>query len=242
MLKRLKGFLQRRGFELYTKPMQLNIVGLRNKDKSKSDELHVFYKINARNWNYHVYELISDTAKVWKGKPSKTPVLLLEGQYKEAYRIGKRDGKTDALLQVKPVEVVHNYDRDALFNNTTTGEQVSGIDIICSTYTNDTLTISKAEEGCQVILGKENFDELMKLCAMQSQLYGNSFTYTLIDFRNSKISFKAKAFLKGGFKLAASAIAGMLLEFLFKKAVAPKEELKSRKTGKTRERKGKGNA
>ncbi len=223
MLQRLKGLLKRRGFELYTKPMQLNIVGLRNKDMAKSDELHVFYKINSRNWNYHVYELISDTAKVWKGKPSKTPVLLMEGQYKDAYRIGKRDDETDALLQVKPVDVAYNFDRDALFTDVTTGKQVSGIDLIAATYDGESVTISKAEEGCQIILGSENFSEFMNLCQLHSQLNGNSFTYSLIDFRNSNTSFKTTAFLRGGIKLAMGALAGMVLETYYKKYVQKKK-------------------
>ncbi|MCI0447290.1 hypothetical protein L0152_29285, partial [bacterium] len=43
--------------------------------------------------------------------------------------------------------------------------------------------IEKFSAGCQVFENAEDFAEFMKLAQRHSKLYGNSFTYTLIDLR-----------------------------------------------------------
>src|SRR5687768_12889604 len=55
MLSRIKEILNGYGFVLYTRPYQLNIVGLRSKSVNSNqfdDEIHVFYIKEDGKWNY----------------------------------------------------------------------------------------------------------------------------------------------------------------------------------------------
>jgi hypothetical protein len=201
MIQRIKGLLKRRGFELFIKPFQLNIVGLRNKDPKKADEIHVFYKINAKNWNYHLYEGITDPFYLSK---SKSPVLLKEGQYKDAFAIGTHK-ESIGLIQVKPVTVLEGNDRDSSFGAGKSNTGDYHIDIISQN------AFSKEDHGCQIILGEENFKELMALCKKHQEIYGNYFTYSLIDFRAAKRSFMK------GMAIAASILSSLLFGYFFKK-------------------------
>jgi len=48
MLSRIKGILKEYGFVLYTRPYELNSVGLRSKSVESNafdDEIHVFYSL-----------------------------------------------------------------------------------------------------------------------------------------------------------------------------------------------------
>lgn len=190
MLSRVKAILKDYGFVLYTKPYQLNIVGLRSKSvKSNAfdDEIHVFYKKPDGKWNYHVYPATTDPGTFWLNNPtySAGTAILAQGQYVNAYRIGTHKGLYRALEQVKPVTVIRDYDRDAVldFNNGKRQRGLFGINIHRAEGIGSTKFINKYSAGCQVFQNVQDFDEFMQLCEKQSSLYGSQFTYTLVDFR-----------------------------------------------------------
>jgi len=219
-LDRVKGYMKRRGFEIYSRPYELNIVSLRNKDYTFTDEIHVFYKINARNWNYHIYEGITDSATIWQGIPPfpKTPLLLKEGQYKNAYKIGRHKGKDIALVQVKPVTVLKGFNRVPPFTTGTVLNGLFGIDIITIADTTGDIKVAKEDEGCQVVLSNESFQEFMESCIKHQQLYGNEFSYTLIDFRG----MKRKAFGREFF-MVASFLTSFIIGFILREAKGGKK-------------------
>jgi len=103
---------------------------------------------------------------------------LVEGQYRSAYRIGRHQGKYEALTQAKPVKVYRDADKNLLYDSSKTQEGIFGINIhkagANSTY------VENWSEGCQVFKRSADFDEFMNVCRKASVLYGNSFTYTLI--------------------------------------------------------------
>lgn len=217
MLSRIKGIFKRRNFELYTRPFELNIVGLRSKNEKANrfdDEIHVFYKTETRKWNYHLFKATTDPGTYWLKNPSfpQGTAILKEGQYKKAYALGKHAGKYKALVQVRPVIVMRDYDRNAIldFNNGNIEKGMFGINIHHARSKGRTYAIDKYSAGCQVFQKAEDFELFIKLCEQHSKLYGNSFTYTLIDFRAvRRITLKRIA-------MAASIIASALIGFLFK--------------------------
>jgi hypothetical protein len=190
MLSRVKSILKDYGYELYTRPYELNIVGLRSKSTKPNlfdDEIHVFYKKPDGKWNYHVYPATTDPGTFWLSNPSYPDgtAILAQGQFKNAYSIGKHRGQYDALLQKKSVTVIRDYDRDAFldFKNGNKETGFFGINIHRAESKGTTKFINRYSAGCQVFQNVEDFEAFMKLCYRQSKLYGNSFTYTLIDFR-----------------------------------------------------------
>jgi hypothetical protein len=190
MLSRIKAILNSQAYEVYVKPYQLNIVGLRSKNtnaNSFDDEIHVFYRTEKGDWNYHSYKATTDPGTFWLNNPSYSQgtAILAQGQYKDAYAIGLHRGKYEALRQVKPVTVIRDYNRDSLldFNNGTEETGIFGINIHRAESNGTTKYIDRYSAGCQVFQNAGDFNQFMDLCERHKSLYGNSFTYTLIDFR-----------------------------------------------------------
>lgn len=191
MLSRVKEILKEFSFTIYTKPYQLNIVGLRSKNvnsNSFDDEIHVFYTKPDGKWNYHIFPATTDPGTFWLNNPSypQGTAILAQGQNRNAYSIGLHRGKYEALVQVKPVTVIRDYDRDAIldFNNGNKETGNFGINIHRAESTGSTKVIDQYSAGCQVFKDADDFYAFMQLCKLHAKLYGNSFSYTLVDFRS----------------------------------------------------------
>ena len=209
MLSRIKSILHSKGFVLYTRPYELNIVGLRSASTVANrfdDQIHVFYKTNGLLWNYHVYRATTDPGTFWLKNPMQPQgtAVLAQGQYVDAYQIGLHKGKYKALVQIKPVTVIRDYDRDAVldFINGIRITGMLGINIHRASKTGTTVTVDKYSAGCQVFADTGDFDEFMDLCERHRQLYGNKFTYTLIDFRSIRRETAKRLLLAGTTALA----------------------------------------
>ena len=190
MLSRVKAILRDYGFVLYTKPYQLNIVGLRGQStvpNSFDDEIHVFYTKPDGNWNYHIYPATTDPGTYWLNNPmyEQGTAILSQGQYVDSYALGMHKGKYEALVQVKPITVIRDYDRNAVldFNNGRKQTGIFGVNIHRAESNGTTKFIGKYSAGCQVFQNAEDFAEFMSLAHQHDKLYGNKFTYTLVDFR-----------------------------------------------------------
>lgn len=217
MLSRIKGILKEYGFVLYTRPYELNIVGLRSKrvdSNSFDDEIHVFYKMQDGLWNYRIYPATTDPGTFWLNNPSypQGTAILAQGQNVDAYAIGKHRGKYEALVQQKPVTVIRDYDRDAIldFNNGIKQTGSFGINIHRASSSGSTQFIDRYSAGCQVFKNVNDFLAFMELCKKHAKLYGNRFTYTLIDFRSlRRITLKRVI-------TATTVVAALVLGWVFK--------------------------
>jgi hypothetical protein len=217
VLSRIKGILKGKRFVLYTRPFELNIVGLRSKSVKANkfdDEIHVFYKTGKRKWEYHLFKATTDPGTYWLKNPSypQGTAIMKEGQYKDTYAIDLHQRKYFALVQKRPVTVMRDYDRNAVldFNNGNVQKGIFGINIHHARAKGKTYAIDKYSAGCQVFQSAEDFALFLKLCEKHRMLYGNKFTYTLIDFRAiRRITLKRIA-------LAASLIASAFIGILFK--------------------------
>lgn len=190
MLPQIKGLLNYRGFKLFSRPYELNIVGLRNKSTVPNrfdDEMHVFYKTGFLNWDYHVFNITTDPGTYWLNNPlhPQGTAILKEGQYLNAYSLGLHRGQYKALVQVRPVVVLRDYDRNAVldFYNGVKDEGLHGINIHRANKTGNTPSVDKNSAGCQVFANASDFTVMMQLCDKHEGRYGNAFTYSLIDFR-----------------------------------------------------------
>src|SRR4051812_24087856 len=102
VLGKLRAILRHKGFRMYTRPFELNIVGLRSASTIPNrfdDEIHVFYKVDQKKWNYHVFKATTDPGTFWLRNPMQEQgtAILAEGQYVNAYEIGMHRGKYKAL-------------------------------------------------------------------------------------------------------------------------------------------------
>lgn len=218
VLGKLKGILRHKGFRLYTRPYELNIVGLRSASTIPNrfdDEIHVFYKVDQKKWNYHVFKATTDPGTFWLRNPmhEQGTAILAEGQYVNGYALGLHRGKYKALVQYKPLTIIRDYDRDAKldFYNGTKTKGLFGINIHRANRTGTTKTVDKNSAGCQVFENAEAFEQFLLLCERQRQMYGNRFTYTLLDFRAVKrATFRRIALSAGVLGLIALGCIGYL--------------------------------
>jgi hypothetical protein len=190
VLQKMKAILRHKKYKLFSRPYELNIVGLRSKGTIPNrfdDEIHVFYKVSALNWHYHVFKATTDPGTYWLRQPMQPQgtAILSEGQYPGAWQLGMHKGQYLALVQRKPISIIRDYNRDAVLDfkngNKTTG--LYGVDIHRANKTGTTKTVDKNSAGCQVFENANDFAMFLNLCQKHKSLYGNSFTYSLIDFR-----------------------------------------------------------
>jgi hypothetical protein len=223
MINRIKTIAKEQGHVIYTEPYRLNIWGFRaNTEKPNvfDDELHVFTNISQTKiakWAYLVFKITTDPGTYWLKNPMNPQgtAILKAGQYRDTYRIDRHRNKYYALCQrLAKVTVIRDYDRDAVldFNNGKEQTGMFGINIHRARKAGDTLSVDKYSAGCQVFKNAQDFDFFMKLCEVHRKLYGNKFTYTLVDkrmeFRKTlkkiTISSVLISLLLGGFYLVSN--------------------------------------
>jgi hypothetical protein len=191
------------GYAIDKRPNKLNLIGVRNSNatsQDKFDDSLAYFTYDANgNLVGKVVPATTDPSTYFLKSPinAKGAAILKSGQYKDAYQIGLHRGKYEALVQAKPVTVIRDDDRNAFINYfapTQTG--LYGINIHKSTKGKNNEDIIGADSaGCQVFRNIPDFLDMMRLAQTSRKNYGNSFTYTLIDerdtlkFRNTTLSF-----------------------------------------------------
>jgi hypothetical protein len=179
-----------KGYKVYDKPYQLNIVGVRNNSAlpNKFDDiLYAFWKDDKDKWNGSFYTITTDPGTYWLKNPMNKlgAAILKNGQYIDAYTLGLHRGEYKALIEQKPVTVIRDYDRNALldFNNGKEDTGNFGINIHRAGSKGTTINVDRWSAGCQVFENADDFANFLGLAEKHKGLYGNNFTYTLVDER-----------------------------------------------------------
>jgi len=173
------------------KGFDLNIVGIRSvitKANRFDDWLTVSYKDAAHgDWAFYAFACTTDPGLSHLQNLSHRDgtAVLKEGQYRSSHMIRKHQGKYDAICQ-KAGYTLQTYrdrnqdgtiDRDAdkVFTNAT------GINIHRAGATRRSTQVDRWSAGCQVLADPTDFDVLMTLARRAKEIYGNGFTYTLLN-------------------------------------------------------------
>ncbi len=191
MIKAIKQLAKEKGYVISEKPHYLNIWGFRANNKTANsfdDQIHVFTVVeSAQNpvWAYWVFKCTTDPGTFWLRNPDQPQgtAILHPGQYINSHGIGLHRGKYTALVQIGRLKVIRDYNRDNVldFNNGKVVNGLYGINIHHASKHGSTLRVEKYSAGCQVFKNINDFDFFMGLCQKHRKLYGNKFTYTLID-------------------------------------------------------------
>jgi hypothetical protein len=186
----IQAVLQKKGYRIFLRPFELNIVGVRAdsvKPNSFDDTIHVFFNNTEGKLIGHKFQATTDPGTYWLRNPMNPQgtAILKEGQYINCYGLGMHRGKYMALVQKRPVTVIRDYDRDAIldFMNGKEGKGLHGINIHRASEHGTTKTVDHYSAGCQVFASPTEFILFLQLCERHKNLYGNEFTYTLIDQR-----------------------------------------------------------
>jgi len=170
----------------------LNIVGVRNAETlnevtNKFDDYITLSYKNEDKWQYHCFDCTTDPGKHWVENIMREEgvAILKENQYRGSHKIRLHQGKYEALGQQKPVTVYRDSNLDGCYdldeNTTQTG--LFGINIHRATKWEGkkSTQIDKWSAGCQVIAANDDFNLFMEICHKSRAVWGNSFTYTLIN-------------------------------------------------------------
>ena len=178
----------RKGYAFFTKgEYNLNIIGVRHKGSKVTnhfdDCLVVIYNTANEKNVKRVFVCTTLPGKKAMEHPTaiKGTAILKEGQYRGAYQIGYHKGKYKALCQKKPLPVYRDGNKDDKFdlNPLSIDKGIFGINIH-KAGDNSTL-VDGWSYGCQVLSKSIDFNALMRLVERSASIYGNSFTYTLIN-------------------------------------------------------------
>ena len=183
---------QIKGYAIFdddTKPYNLNIWGIRAADLSIvnkfNDSRAVFWKYNG-NWNIVVHEITTKPGLYYLQNPfpgQTSTFILKEGQYRGSWAAGLHAGQHPALIQTKPVTGYRDGNLDAKFDiipgSETTG--IYGIDLHGVWNGTEFESVSNWSAGCQVTKNSDDHDIFMDLCYKAKDVWGNSFSYTLIN-------------------------------------------------------------
>ena len=190
----VRAVMEKKGYRFFESGIyNLNIVGIRRStvEINKFDDyLLLIYKTSPSNWVIKTYPITTDPGMYWLLNPTnpKGTAILIPGQYRSTWKIAKHQGKYEALCQRKPVKVWRDDNRDRVldFYSSPEDEGYFGINIHRSNPYTESSQVDKWSAGCQVFKKAANFKEFMNYCNKSASMYGDGFTYTLLeelDFR-----------------------------------------------------------
>ena len=178
-----------KGYVWFTKgSYNLNIIGVRSNNNKVTDKYDDILVVDYNTDNCHkrvCYTITTEPGKYYMQNlyNPKGAAILVPGQYRDCWQIGLHRGKYKALCQCKAVKVYRDNNKDMIYNMTpkSIDKGIFGINIHRSNKTCICDTIDKYSAGCQVFNDPVEFNAFMRLCEAQRKLYGNTFTYTLIN-------------------------------------------------------------
>jgi len=186
--------MQSLGYDVDTRPNALNVVGIRDASvavpENYSDNIAYFWYDNNGNLQGKIAEATTTPSVQYLQNPIAGSVggtaIMKQGQYKNAYQLGLHRNKYEALVQTGgPVTVIRDSDRNSILNyfgNVTSGYYGINIHRSTASYASQD-KIGPDSAGCQVFRWVDDFNDMMAKARISKNLYGNKFTYTLIDKR-----------------------------------------------------------
>ncbi len=185
-LQNILNALTKKRYTIYTKPYQLNIVGVRANNaqpNSFDDSINVFYKDNAGNWQFKSNPATTDPGTYYLNNPMNVngTAIVIPGQYINSHKIGLHKGEYTALVQQGNIQVTRDFNKDNKLDFRTGKEETGTFGINIHKAGSNSTVVDKWSAGCQVFARSADFDAFISLCQQHSNLYGNNFTYTLLE-------------------------------------------------------------
>lgn len=175
-------------FDTPNKELNLNLVGVRRDNlgtNTYDDYLLLMYR-KGDEVTCNRYSITTDPGKYWLENPINPAgtAVLVPDQYRGTWKLGKHQNRYEALVQRKPVKVYRDNNRDDVMDYENevlvTQEGYFGINIHRSNPYGKSYSINKWSAGCQVFGDIHQYKEFLSICKESSEIYGDTFTYTLI--------------------------------------------------------------
>lgn len=159
----------------------LNIIGIRNSGSNSNkfdDRMCLVYK-DKTGWVTRTWACTTDPGLYWRENPGNVrgTAIVVPGQYRGIYEIGKHRGKYKALVQTGGrIKVYRDSNRDAILDMDNQTSGFFGINIHKAGL--NSINVNKWSAGCQVFAKASDFNSFMSICKKQPW---PRFSYTLIE-------------------------------------------------------------
>ena len=194
--EQIENAMAKKGYRYFKSgDLNLNIVGVRNSETKNrvtnafDDCMTLSYKLDGE-WKFHCFKCTTDPGTHWvENLLNPNGVAILKpNQYRSSHKIGLHQGKYEALKQQKSLEVYRDDNQDGIYDclEEDVEKGIFGINIHRATAKTGgkSTRVDKWSAGCQVISSNDDFAVFMKICNQAKDLWGNSFTYTLIESKD----------------------------------------------------------
>ncbi|NQZ06964.1 MAG: hypothetical protein HRT35_07365 [Algicola sp.] len=163
----------------------LNIVGVRAKNPASNafdDLICLLYKKRGE-WVLLPFEATTDPGTFYLENPINVngTAIVKPGQYPGLWTMGKHQGKYLALVQSGPVTVHRDNNRDKTQNTAKTESGIFGINCHRASQDGTSVQVGRWSAGCQVFADSGEYAIFMAICQKALTLWGNSFSYTLLE-------------------------------------------------------------
>lgn len=186
-----KTLFEKKGYAFFTNGnYNVNIIGVRSNQGGKvtnayDDLLIVDYNTETGH-KRQIYTITTEPGLSLMKHPSnsKGTAILVPGQYRGVYAVDLHNGKYKAVCQrLGAVKVYRDGNKDNVYDYNPGSIDTGwfGINIHRSNETWTRNTIDNYSAGCQVFNDPKEFASFMRIIEKSKAIYGNKFTYTLIN-------------------------------------------------------------
>jgi hypothetical protein len=169
----------------------LNVIGVRTPSRQAGkfdDRIHLVFRDGFGRWVDLSFPCTTDPGIYWLNRStSRGTAILKAGQYRGAYRMGLHKSRYPALVQRKPVTVWRDRDRDGSLDFIPGTERTGmyGINIhhagVVDRAGRSGDDVGPWSAGCTVLSSIDDWSVFMSVVQRSAELYGETFTYTLIE-------------------------------------------------------------
>ena len=191
---KVKSVMEDKGYAFFQSGIfNINIVGIRSKETKSNkfdDTILLIYKNKKKEWEVQSSVVTTDPGEKYLVHPmnKKGSAILVPNQYRGVYKVdvhARHNSKFahEALCQRGNVlKVWRDGNRDKILDHDpeTTDEGWFGINIHRSKV-GEASYVGSYSAGCQVFKNGTDFKLFMTAVKKSAELYGNSFSYTLLE-------------------------------------------------------------
>jgi hypothetical protein len=181
--EQIEKMFSEKGFKFFKGNLNINLFAIRKHVNTNvfDDEFFIAYEEDGQK-KVISYPCTTESGKFYLNSPMnpKGTAIMVPGQYRSAYSFGMHQGKYECLRQEKAIKYWRDNDKDG--EHDLSGKVYEEI-----AYTNihhagvDSKSVDKWSAGCIVFKNLANFNSMMELAHKSAKVYGDKFTFTLID-------------------------------------------------------------
>ena len=182
--RQVQRIMKSKGFKFFTGEMSINLIGVRKDDTISNefdDSLIVCIVMDGKEFITEMGNYTTDPGHYYVKEKLLNDLgcaILVPGQYRKMWKIGKHRGKYEALVQRGKCTVYRDSDKDECIDVDVEHAGYFGINMH---HGYDRSEVGRYSAGCQVHSSPIALEAVIAVCKRSVERYGNSFTYTLLE-------------------------------------------------------------